>query len=184
MASSQETIELIQDWSTVYRALQELVLRIRTITAALANGSSSATGGKSPKSTRRSLFGKKSALSLVNGSSAHVNNASSVTMIGQGQAQGAGGVTPQFSPEVLSHLQEVCANWAAQMRTFEQLARAYRAFAAQCTTFTLIHEIDTVAEYYDQSIRSVFEKAQTVFLNSKMLSSLHEQIDYSNLLRC
>ncbi|KAF9542553.1 hypothetical protein EC957_001846 [Mortierella hygrophila] len=178
-ASSQETIELIQDWSTVYHALQELVLRIRTITAALINNSSSATGGKSPKSTRRSLFGKKSTLSHLYGSSAHVNNTSSATLNGQG----AGGVTPQFSPEVLRHHQEVCANWAAQMRTFEQLARAYRAFAAQCTTFSLIHETDTVATYYDQSIRSNFEKAQTVFLNSKMLSSLHEQIDYSNLFK-
>ncbi|KAG0063227.1 hypothetical protein BGZ89_010054 [Linnemannia elongata] len=178
-ASSHETIELIQDWSTVYHALQELVFHIRTITAGLVSGSSSTTGsgnGKSPKPTRRSLFGKKSAIS-------HASGSSSATVTGQGQGQGSGGVTPQFSPEVLRHCQEVCANWAAQMRTFEQLARAYRAFAAQCTTFSLIHEIDTVAKYYDQSIRAHFENAQTTFLNSKMLSSLHEQIDYSNLFR-
>ncbi|KAG0296969.1 hypothetical protein BGZ96_008005 [Linnemannia gamsii] len=188
-ASSRDTIELIEDWSSVYHTLQELVLRIRTITTALVNnagGSGLHAGGKSPKSGRRSLFGKKSSLAHANGSSAHLNNASTATLTGfGGQVQGGGarGVTPQFSPEVLRHQHEVCANWAAQMRTFEQLARAYRAFAAKVTTFSLIHEIDTVSKYYDQDIRAQFEKAQTIFLNSKMLSSLHDQIDYSNLFK-
>lgn len=192
-ASSRDTIELIQDWSSVYHTLQELVLRIRAITTALVNnngGSGTHASGKSPKSGRRSLFGKKSSMAHVNGSSVHLNNASTSTLVNfGGQAQGAigsggaRGVTPQFSPEVLRHQHEVCANWAAQMRTFEHLARAYRAFAAQVTTFTLIHEIDTVSQYYDQDIRAQFEKSRTVFLNSKMLSSLHDQIDYSNLFK-
>ncbi|KAF9132887.1 hypothetical protein BGW39_011073 [Mortierella sp. 14UC] len=71
----------------------------------------------------------------------------------------------------------------AQMRTFEQLARAYRSFADQVTPFTLINEIDTVSKYYDQEIRSTFEKAYQLFLNSKLLSQLHDQIDYSNLFK-
>ncbi|KAF9155055.1 hypothetical protein BG015_011193 [Linnemannia schmuckeri] len=180
--SSQETIELIQYWSIVYHALQELVLRIQTITAVLADNSSTGPISKSPKSGRHSFFGRKSSHSRNNGSLVHLTSTSTATLTGLG-GQGGAGVTPQFSPEVLGHYQEVCANWEAQMRTFEHLAQAYRAFAAQCTTFTLIHEIDTVSKYYDQSIRSHFEKAQTVFLSSKMLSSLHDQIDYSNLFK-
>ncbi|KAF9904143.1 hypothetical protein EC991_002978 [Linnemannia zychae] len=184
-ASSKDTIALIQDWSVIYHTLQELVLRIRAITATLVNGNSgNGHGGKSPKS-RRSLFGKKTSSSL--GSTANINlNGSTATLGGQGG--GIAGsmismVTPQFSPEVLRHQHEVCANWAAQMRTFEQLARAYRSFADQVTTFTLIEEIETVSKYYDQEIRLTFEKAHQVFLNSKALSQLHDQVDYTNLFK-
>ncbi|KAG0272171.1 hypothetical protein BGZ95_012093 [Linnemannia exigua] len=187
-ASSKDTIALIQDWSTVYHTLQELVLRIRTITAALVNNSHHGRPtGKSPKS-RRSLFGKKplSSSATTAGSLANINlNASTATLAGGGGSRAAGSMmmTPQFSPEVLRHHHEVCANWSSQMRTFEQLARAYRSFADQVTTFTLINEIDTVRQYYDQVIRSTFEKAHEVFLNSRLLSQLHDQIDYSNLCK-
>ncbi|KAF9933745.1 hypothetical protein FBU30_004546 [Linnemannia zychae] len=178
--SAKDTIALIQDWSIVYYALQELVLRIRTITTSLVTNPKN-VGIKSPKS-RRSLFGRKP--SMNSGSTANLNwNASTATLGGLGTPIGGGGVTPQFSPEVLRHQHEVCANWAAQMRTFEQLARAYRSFANQMTAFTLIHEIDTISQYYDSEIRSTFERAHTVFLNSKKLSQLHEQIDYSNMYK-
>ncbi|KAF9361974.1 hypothetical protein BGX26_008146 [Mortierella sp. AD094] len=119
-----------------------------------AASSASGANGKSPK-VRKSLFSRKSTEDTL----------------------------PQIAPEVLQHQKDVCVNWAAQMKAFEQLARAYRSFADQVTSFVLIQEIEGVGKYCGDGIRSAFEKSQAEFTNMRQLSHLHYQIDYTNFNR-
>ncbi|KAG0254576.1 hypothetical protein BG011_005652 [Mortierella polycephala] len=88
-----------------------------------------------------------------------------------------------FEPEVVHHYLHVCANWSAQIKSFEHHARFYQTMAGRATAFSLINEITTVNKYYDRHIRSTFEEAQIEFLNTKQLSQLNSQIDYSNLYK-
>ncbi|KAF9117159.1 hypothetical protein BGX27_000008 [Mortierella sp. AM989] len=124
---------------------------IQRIQLVAAAASASGVTGKSPK-TRRSLFSKKSAEEVL----------------------------PQISPEVLQHQKDVCVNWTAQMKSFEQLARAYRSFADQATSFALIQEIEGIGRYCGEEIHSTFEKSQAEFTNMRQLCHLHYQIDYTN----
>ncbi|KAF8982275.1 hypothetical protein BGZ46_001556 [Entomortierella lignicola] len=86
----------------------------------------------------------------------------------------------QIAPEALHHQKNVCINWVSQMRAFEQLARAYRTFVDQATSFALIQEIMGVGRYCGEDIRLAFEKSQAEFINMRQLYHLHYQIDYTN----
>ncbi|KAF9432201.1 hypothetical protein BGZ76_011132 [Entomortierella beljakovae] len=110
--------------------------------------------GKSPK-TRKSLFSKKSTEEVL----------------------------PEIPLEAITHQKDVCINWASQMKAFEQLTRAYRAFADRSTSFALIQEIEGIGKFCGDSIRVTFEKSQAEFLNARQLCQLHYQIDYTNFNR-
>lgn len=88
---------------------------------------------------------------------------------------------PQFSPEVAQHQGQVCANWSAQIKALEQLARSYQSFAEQVTQFSLIDDIVPVSKYHSEYISKTFKNAQDELLNTEQLSQLHALIDYSNL---
>ncbi|KAF8938728.1 hypothetical protein EDD21DRAFT_422551 [Dissophora ornata] len=157
-ACYQDTVEMIENWAVVYHTLQELIQRIGTIVAAGGACSSASlsagvsVSGKSPKA-RKSLFSKKSAETAL--------------------------MCP-IAPEALQHAKVVCANWADQMRTFEQLARAYRAFADQATEFALLREIEAIGRCCGEEFLSTLQRAQEAFQNTRQLSHLHYQIDYTN----
>ncbi|KAG0322176.1 hypothetical protein BGZ99_003442 [Dissophora globulifera] len=148
----KETLELIKDWSVVYHTLQELIQNILAVTALTTATAGGANGAKSPKS-RRSLFSKKAVEPAL----------------------------PQLSAQVLQHQKDVCIHWEAQMRTFYQLSRAYRAFAEKVTQFSLIHEAEAVGRLCsEEAIGATFLRAQVEFQNTKQLSQLHYQIDYTH----
>ncbi|KAI7829587.1 hypothetical protein BC939DRAFT_11972 [Gamsiella multidivaricata] len=88
--------------------------------------------------------------------------------------------TPEIPGEILQHQKNVCNNWAAQMKAFEQLSHACWAFVDQATEFAVIDEIEAVSRYCGDEINQIFLKSQATFLNTKQLSHLHFHIDYTN----
>ncbi|KAG0224526.1 hypothetical protein B0O80DRAFT_428418 [Mortierella sp. GBAus27b] len=150
-ASYDDTKDLVKNWSPVYHILQELVERISSLTDSTTDTPNSGASGKSPK-LRRSLFSKKP-------------NASQI----------------QLPSEALQYKRDVCNNWASQMRAFKQIMRTYRFFAGRTTEFAFIKEIEALEWYCGDEFNSTFENAQTEFSNTKELSRLHYQIDYTNL---
>jgi len=88
---------------------------------------------------------------------------------------------PQLSSEVAQHQGQVCANWSAQIKALEQLARAYHDFAEQVNEFSLIDDIMLVSKYHGDYISRTFKNAQEELLTTEQLCQLHSLIDYSNL---
>ncbi|KAF9960513.1 hypothetical protein BGZ72_006738 [Mortierella alpina] len=148
-ACCKETTELLEDWTTVYYTLQDIVHHVQRALAAQTTGASAASTFK----PRLSLFTKRSAHPTF----------------------------PQLSPEVAQYQGQVCANWSAQIKAIEQLARSYRDFAEQVTEFSLIDDIVPVSKYHGDYINKTFMSAQEELLNTEKLCQLHALIDYSNL---
>ncbi|KAG0037716.1 hypothetical protein BGZ82_001968, partial [Podila clonocystis] len=151
--SAEETTELIQDWAIVYHILLDLCNSI------LSHHTSS-TQYKSP-SVGRMSFLKKDHFSQST-ASAHPTS-------------------PGISPEILQSQKEVASSWAAQMRTFEQLARAFAHFANKFVQFSYLSETTAIAGFYHDQIAPVFSCAQEEFMHAKALSQLNAHIDYTHL---
>ncbi|KAI1318846.1 hypothetical protein EDD11_005692 [Mortierella claussenii] len=151
----RDTTELIEDWALVFHSLQDLIQRLQSIS--IIHGAVNGNTGniKSPKA-KKSLFSRKSSTGVTH---------------------------PHISPETLQYQKDVCANWVAQMEAFEQLAKAYRAYAHQVTEFSLIQEVEGVARFCGEEISTTYEKARAEFANTQKLSALHHQIDYTNFNR-
>ncbi|KAF9897422.1 hypothetical protein BX616_005629, partial [Lobosporangium transversale] len=191
----RDTTELIQDWSLIYYTLLDLVQRFQTLLGSSVAGSEGGGGGggggggsagatstistiasaglsiKSPKA-RKSIF---SSSSLLSSSSKKYNNDAIAS------AAAAARILVQIPSEAFQHHKDVCANWVAQMRSFQLLAQAYRRFSNQATEFVLIKEIESITKHCGEEIQSIFEKAQMEFENTKQLYQLHYQIDYTNI---
>ncbi|KAF9333025.1 hypothetical protein BG006_004092 [Podila minutissima] len=76
---------------------------------------------------------------------------------------------------------EVASSWAAQIRTFEQLARAFAHFANNIMQFSYMSETTAITSFYHDQLAPVFNHAQDEFVDAQALSQLNAQIDYTHL---
>ncbi|KAG0033558.1 hypothetical protein BGZ81_008134 [Podila clonocystis] len=151
--SAEETTELIQDWAIVYHVLLDLC-------NAILSHHASSTQYKSPSVGRMSFLKKD-----------HFSQSTASTRP----------TSPSISPEILQSQKEVASSWAAQMRTFEQLARAFAHFANKFVQFSYLSETTAIANFYHDQIAPVFSRAQDEFMHAKALSQLNAHIDYTHL---
>ncbi|KAG0085563.1 hypothetical protein BGZ92_008886, partial [Podila epicladia] len=150
--SAAETIELIQDWAIVYHVLLDLCNAILSYHA-------SSTQHKSPSLGRMNFFKKDPSQSIA---STHPTSRG-------------------ISPEILQSQKEVASSWASQMRTFEQLSRAFAHFANKITQFSYLSETTAIISFYHDKIAPAFSHAQDKFVDAKALSQLNANIDYTHL---
>ena len=153
--SAAETTELIQEWVAVYQVLLDLG-------QAILSHHASRSQRKSPSLSRINIFKKNHSSSSQSTTSTHPASHS-------------------ITPEILQSRKEVAANWAAQMRTFEQLACAFARFANQIVQFSYLSETTAIISFFQEQIAPVFSHAQDQFADAKLLSQLNAQIDYTHL---
>lgn len=153
--SAAETIELIQEWAAVYQILLDLG-------HAILSHHTSGSQHKSPSLSRINFFKKDHSCSFQSTAPTHPSSH---------------GITP----EILQSQKEVATSWAAQMRTFEQLARAFACFANQIVQFSYLSETTAIVSFYQEQITPVFSHSQDQFADAKLLSQLNAQIDYTHL---
>ncbi|GJJ77325.1 hypothetical protein EMPS_09684 [Entomortierella parvispora] len=85
-----------------------------------------------------------------------------------------------LSPLLWSQQEAVSSHWTEQMRSFAVLARAFKRAAMVTDRFSMLRSINGLVRYNDEIIQPAYAAAKKVYISSKALRHLHQQIDYRN----
>jgi len=161
----EDTKAMISSWSAVYHSIADLGEIMTHQDHDHGQTAAAAAAALARKKSQKPLFFRRQkALDVAATEEETTANQPSLVV---------GGLSASQQRVVSNH-------WAEQMRAFAVLARAFKRTAMATDRFSMLGSINGLARYNDKVILPAYTAAKKVYISSKALRHLHQQINYSN----